>query len=299
MTTDPTVDSLAQLSDALAARVAAGGKSVSAITLPRHRPLSAILWRKGVAVTSEQVLAEGEDYRAVLPGGKEVPAKLAGRDPSTNVAAFTLEADAPAFERAPEPQVGALALLLGADGAGGTTARLGMVRRLGPEWHSMAGGRIDSLIVLDARLRPDTEGGPVLDARGRLVGLATSGPRRRALAIPAATVDRAVEALLKYGKVVRGWLGVGVQPVKIPENLRAAAGHEIGLMVASLAAGGPAESAGTLPGDIVLELDGSPVADVRGLARQLGPERVGKAINLRILRAGASREVAVTVGARP
>jgi len=299
MSTDPQPDSLSQLSDALAAHVASGSKSVAAITLPRHRPLSAILWRKGVAVTSEQVLAEGEGYRAVLPGGKEVPARLAGRDPSTNVAAFTLESDAPALERAPDLQVGALALLLGADGAGGTTARLGMVRRLGPEWHSMAGGRIDSLIVLDARLRPDTEGGPVLDARGRLIGLSTSGPRRRALAIPAATVERAVESLLKHGKVVRGWLGVGVQAVEIPDSLRAAAGHEIGLMIVSLAAGGPAETAGSLPGDIVLELDGKAVADVRGLAQQLGPERVGKPVGLRILRAGAAREVAVTVGARP
>jgi len=156
MTSD-TTPSLAEFSDALAALAASGGRNVAAITLPQHRPLSAILWRPGVAVTSEQVLADGEGYGAVLPGGKRVPAKLAGRDPGTNVAAFTLEHDAAPLERAPATAVGALSLLLGAYGDGGRTARLGMVRRLGPAWQSLAGGKIDQLIVLDARLGPDTE----------------------------------------------------------------------------------------------------------------------------------------------
>jgi len=294
-----TSDALIQFSEARAALVAAGGKSVVAITLPNHLPLSAIMWRKGVAVTSEQVLAEGENYVAVLPGGKTVAAKLAGRDPGTNVAAFTLDADAAPLERAPDVAVGQMAILIGADGEGGPTARMGSVRRVGPAWNSLAGGKIDRLIVLDAQLRSDTEGGPVLDARGRLIGLSTSGPRRRALAIPHETVERVLEPLLRDGRVARGWLGVGVQPVKLPDSLRATAGREVGLMLASLAKGGPAEQAGMLPGDIILELDGQPAQDVRGLGRMLGPDRVGKPIALRILRAGAVREVSVTVGARP
>lgn len=295
---DPT-PFLAQFSDALAARVAAGAASVAAITLPDHKPLSAILWRRGVAVTSEQVLAEGEAYTAVLPGGRRVPARLAGRDPTTNVAAFALDHDAPAFAPAPDVAVGEIALLLGADGEGGPTARFGTVRRVGPAWHSMTGGTIDRLIVLDARLRPDTEGGPVLDARGRLIGLSTSGPRRRALVIPAATVDRVLDPLLKDGRIARGWLGVGVQPVRLPEKLRSTAGKNVGLLIASLAKAGPAEAAGLLPGDILLEFDGEAPADPRALARLLGPERVGKNVTLQILRAGAAQRVTVTVAARP
>ncbi len=299
MTTANPTDILAQFSDALAARVAKGAASVAAITLPGHKPLSAILWRKGVAVTSEQVLAEGEAYTAILAGGKSVPAKLAGRDPTTNIAAFSLDHDAPAFERAPDVAVGEIALLLGADGESGPTARFGTVRRVGPAWHSMAGGKIDRLIVLDARLRPDTEGGPVLDARGRLIGLSTSGPRRRALVIPAATVDRVLGPLLKDGRIARGWLGVGVQPVRLPESLRAAAGKATGLLIASLAKAGPAEAAGLLPGDILLEFDGESPTDPRSLARLLGPERVGKTVTLLILRAGKPERVSVTLGARP
>jgi S1-C subfamily serine protease len=292
---------LAHVSDALAALAKAGSGAVAAITLPRHRPLSAILWRPGVAVTSEQVLADadGADYTAVLPGGKTVPAKLAGRDPTTNVAAFTLAHEAAPLPRAGETTVGALALLLGADGAGEPTARLGMVRKRGPAWQSLAGGKIDQLIVLDARLGPDTEGGPVLDARGGLIGLSTSGPNRRALVIPASTVDRVLDPLLKDGRVARGWLGVGVQPIRLPESLLAVSGQGGGLMVASLSAGGPAEEAGLLPGDILLKIDGHEARHAGNLMRLLGPERVGKPLPLRLLRAGQVQDVAVTVGARP
>ena len=298
MTTDSSL-ALAQFSDALAALAQAGGRNVAAITLPHHRPLSAILWRPGVAVTSEQVLAEGEDYTAVLPGGATVPAKLAGRDPGTNVAAFALAHQVAPLPRAAETGVGAMTLLLGADGTGAPTARFGMVRRLGPAWQSLAGGKIDRLIVLDTRLGADTEGGPVLDARGGLIGLSTSGPRRRALVIPAETVDRVLDPLLKEGRIARGWLGVGVQPVQLPETLLAIAGQSTGLMVASLAAGGPAEQAGLLPGDILLKIDGHEAQHVRSLMRLLGPERVGKPLPLRLLRAGEARDMAVTVGGKP
>jgi S1-C subfamily serine protease len=174
-----------------------------------------------------------------------------------------------------------------------------MVRTVGPAWQSLGGGKIDQLIVLDARLRPDTEGGPVLDARGGLIGLSTSGPRGQALVIPASTVDRVLDPLLRDGRIVRGWLGVGVQPVRLPESLHDVAGHNAGLMIASLAKDGPAEQAGLLPGDIVLTLDGQEATHARGLVRLLGPDRVGKPLPLRILRAGAAKDVSVTVGARP
>jgi S1-C subfamily serine protease len=140
-------------------------------------------------VTSEQVFPEGPDF-AIVRNGAEMPARLAGRDPGTNVAVLRLaqglgsalpEASAP-------PRAGSLALIVGADSAGAPTGRLGMVHATGPEWHSMAGGRIDSLLRLDARLGAD-EGGPVLTLGGKLIGMSTAGPRRRALVIPAATVD--------------------------------------------------------------------------------------------------------------
>ncbi|MBV9747243.1 MAG: serine protease [Acetobacteraceae bacterium] len=294
------MDVLARLSDAVAARVASASGLVVAVRRAGGRPRSGILWREGVAVVSEQVLPRADGYEAVLPSGQVVPARLAGRDPGTNVAVLRLDGTHAATLPMPaEPRLGTLALALGADGAGGMTARLAVVQEAGPAWHSQAGGRIDHRIVLDARLGGGDEGGPVLDGAGGLLGMSTLGPRRRALVIPAATVERVLGPLLDRGSVARGWLGVSLQPVAVPEALRVAAGAEAGLMVLALAEGGPAAAAGVMPGDILVALGGQPVARARSLAERLGPDSVGQAIELRLLRAGQVLSLSVTVAARP
>lgn len=263
---------------------------------------SAVLWRPGVLVTSEQGLPGASEAPVVLPGGARATARLAGRDPGTNVAAFRVEADGaargPALPPPSEPRVGAFALLLGADGEGGPTARLGVVHRVGPAWDSMAGGRIDRLIRLDARLPAREEGGPVLDASGGLLGMSTLGPRARVLAIPASTVERVLEPLLTGGGVARGWLGLGLQPVAVPSALREAAGRDAALMVVGLSPGGPAEAAGVLPGDLLLQVDGAAVANLRAVAAALA-DRVGQGVALHLLRGGAPVSLTAVVAARP
>ena len=300
-TQDQDMDALARLSDAVASRVeTAAGLVVAVRPAGGGRARSGIVWREGVAVVSEQALPRADGYEAVLPGGGVVPARLAGRDPGTNVAVLRLEgATGAALPGVAEPRVGALALALGTDGAGGTTARLALVQEAGPAWHSQAGGRIDRRVVLDARLGGGDEGGPVLDGAGGLLGMSTLGPRRRALVIPAATVERVLGPLLEQGGVARGWLGVSLQPVAVPEALRAAAGTESGLMVLALAEGGPAAAAGVMPGDILVALGGQPVMRARALAERLGPDSVGQAIEVRLLRAGQALSLSVTVAARP
>jgi S1-C subfamily serine protease len=129
--------------------------------------------------------------------------------------------------------------------------------------------------------------------------MSTAGPRRRALVIPAATIARVLPALLEHGHVPRGWLGVGLQPVAVPDSLRGVAGAETGMLVVSLADGAPAVLAGILPGDIVLEVDGSPVRRARAFAAALGPERIGQPVAVRLLRGGEERTVSVTIMARP
>jgi S1-C subfamily serine protease len=292
-------DLLEQFSAALADRVAAVAPCVVAIGTGR-RHVSGILWRPDVVVTSAQALPDRAQFSA-RHAGVQMTAQLAGRDPGTNVAVLRLaqpiEATLPALSSA-LPRVGALALLVGADETGAPTGRLGMVHATGPEWHSQAGGRIDALLRLDVRLGVD-EGGPVLDSAGGLLGMSTAGPRRRALVIPAATVERVLDPLLAGGRIARGWLGVGLQPVMVPDSLRAAAGRDSGMMVVSLAEGGPAAAAGVLPGDIMLDLDGTPVRRARALAAAMGPERIGHSVTLRLLRAGALQTLAVVIAARP
>jgi len=266
-----------------------------------QRPRSGILWRPDVVVASEQVLPEDLSALSVVRGGTSIGATLAGRDPGTNVAvlklASPLDGALPRAE-AETPRVGSLALLVGADASGGPTARLAMVHEAGGTWHSMAGGRIDALIRLDARLGAD-EGGPVISLAGGLIGMSTSGPRRRTIVIPAATLERVVDPLLADGRIARGWLGVGLQPVMIPDSLHQTAGRESGLMVVSLADAAPAATAGILPGDIVLDVDGAPVSRPRALTASLGPDRIGQAVALRVLRAGAVQTISVAVAARP
>jgi S1-C subfamily serine protease len=177
--------------------------------------------------------------------------------------------------------------------------RLAAVREAGAAWHSAAGGRIDALLRLDMRASRAEEGGPVIDAAGRLIGMATAGPRGRALVIPHATIARAVQSILAHGTMRGGWLGVGLQPVSIPPTLHAAAGQETGLMAVSLAAGGPAEQAGILPGDILLALDGEAMIRLRGIRGKLGADRVGQEVEIKLMRGGVAQAVKLTVGARP
>jgi S1-C subfamily serine protease len=292
------MDIIEQLSSALADRLTAASPSVVALKAgSRHR--SGILWRPDVVVTSEQVAGDQENA-VVVQGGIEVAARLAGRDPTTNVAVFRL--DAPLSGTLPAhaamPRVGSLAMVIGAGPDGAATGRLAMVHATGPAWHSMAGGRIDTLIRLDARLGAD-EGGPVLDPSGGFLGMSTSGPRRRALIIPAATIARVVDPLLEQGHIARGWLGVGLQPVAIPDSHHGSTGQTRGAMVLQLVAQGPAEKAGVLPGDILLTIDDFKFGQRRGLASLMGPDRIGKSVTVRLLRAGEKKEIGVVIAARP
>jgi len=293
-----TTDSLEQFSDTLSSRVTDAARYTVAIRIGR-RDCSGILWRNDAVVTSEQLLPEEPGF-TILHNGNALQAVLAGRDPSTNVAVLrlpnSLGAGLPPF--APPPTAGSLTLIVGADERGAPTARLGIVHATGPEWNSQAGGRIESLIRLDARLGAD-EGGPVLTPAGKLLGMSTSGPRRTALVIPVATIERVIDPLLSDGRVARGWLGVGLQQVQVPERLREAAGRDAGMMVVGLAPASPAEQAGVLPGDIILEIDGRQTGRARGLSTALAAERIGQPVTLKLLRAGEIRMLTVVVGKRP
>ena len=291
---------LSALSDLLVARFAAARASVAAVRLSERAYLGAILWRQDVLVTSEQSLPEGNALEAILPDGSRIAGKLAGRDPATNVAVIRLAASAAAPTlSASAPQIGALAIAAGADGGGRASARLGTVNAVGPEWHSMRGGRIEARIQLDMRLAGSEEGGPVFDAAGGWLGMSTFGPRGQILVIPAATMERIAPALLTGGRVPRGWLGVALRPVAVPDELRESAGEATGLMVMSLNPEGPAARAGIVAGDIILSVDGTSARRLRNVLAHLGSDSVGKTAALRVIRGGAVIAVEVTISERP
>lgn len=288
----------AALSQSIVATARRGAPLVAGLDWGGRHHISALLWRQGVLVTSEQSLPDAEGYTAVLPGGERVAATLAGRDKSTNVAALRLESGAGGSAHAEPDGVGGLVLALGSDGHGEITARLGAIEVLGPAWESQRGGRIDRLIRLDLNLPAHSEGGPVLSARGELLGMSTFGPHCSVLTIPAATIARVLEHLLLQGHIARGWLGAGLHPVALPRELAERVGASGGLMVVNLADGAPAASA-LLPGDILLEIEGAPVATPRAVAAALGPDTIGRAVALKVLRGGALVAPSVAIAARP
>ncbi len=284
----------------MAVRAAQARPLVVGVRVRGHSLRSGTLWRKEVVVASEQALPRMEEAEIVLGDGQTLPARLAGRDPGTNVAVLRLDGSAqPAWSQAIEPQPGTIVLALATDGAGGSAVRLGAIHAVGPAWHSRAGGRIDRRIGLDLRLGRGEEGGPVIDAVGGLLGISTLGPRRRVLVIPTATVERVLEPLLSRGRIARGWLGLALQPVQVPEELPEEAGQPQALMILGVSKDGPAAQAGVLMGDILVAIDGASVAGMSQLAGLLGPDAVGKQIELRLIRAGKVLSLTATVGERP
>jgi S1-C subfamily serine protease len=297
--TDPA-DLLAAFSDALAARTAAATPAVVAVRLGSRRHLTGIVWQSQTVLVSAQSLPRRDEFELVVAGGAIVSARPAGRDPSTNIAILQSAEPipAPAID-AFEPRAGAVALAIGADGTGGASARLGIINLAGPAWRSSQGGLIDRRIVLDIRLGRREEGGPVFDAAGGWLGMSTFGPRGQVLVIPAATLERVAPVLLRDGRIQRGWLGVGLQAVAVPDALRGSADQSSGLMVMSVVADGPAARAGLLPGDILLSIDGTSTHRGPDLGGHFGAGSVGQTAELRLIRGGQVVARQATIAERP
>lgn len=292
---------LQALSHDLADAVAAARRHVAAVHARRRIPASGVLWRPDVVVATHHTVHRDDDVPVTLGDGTRVRATVAGRDPGTDLVVLRLPAgsaaDAATVVRDPI-RVGQLALALGRPGDA-VTAALGLVSAVGPSWRSWQGGEIDQFVRLDLSVYDGFSGGPLVDPAGRVLGINSSAlARAAAITIPAATVDRVVDQLLAGGRVRRGYLGVGFQPVRLPEAQRAD-GQETGLMVVALEPDSPAERSGLLLGDVLLTLGDRPARDVDDVLALLRSESVGQTLDATLLRAGERRTLAVTVGEAP
>jgi S1-C subfamily serine protease len=300
----PNGGELDRFSRELADAVEKVGKSTVAIYARRRIPTTGVLWRDGVIATTHHTVERDEDVTVSLPDGSRVEAELLGRDPGTDLAVLRVAAGAhPAAERgdAAALRPGNLVLAVGRPWEHGPTASLGVVSAVGGEWRTRHGSRLDLLLRLDLRVHDGFSGGPLTDGTGRVYGINSSALARGApLTIPASTVDRVVDDLVRDGRVRRGYLGIGMQPVRLGRDLRAAFpwSGETGLMLVSVAPGSPAAEAGLLLGDVLVGVDDAPVRDPAELASFLSADRIGKPMRLHILRAGAPTEVTLTVRER-
>jgi S1-C subfamily serine protease len=294
---------LVQFSNEVAKLAREASPSVVAVHGRAHYSSSGVHWRDGVVVTAEHTLRRDEDIQVTLADGKTAPATLAGRDRGTDLAVLRVAGlGASTLQAAPaeSARVGDIAVVLGRSRDSGPNASLGIVSAVSGSWRTWRGGQLDQYIRLDAKLFPTSSGGAVIDAQGRVLGIATSVLSRMAgLAIPASTVNRVTNGLLEKGFVARGYLGVGVLPVPIAESLRGklSLANTRGVIVMSAESGGPADAAGVLVGDILLALDGKTIESLEDLRFFLDTAAAGKKAQAKLLSGGKLTELAITVGA--
>lgn len=294
--------SLLSVSNAMADLVETVGQGVVRVDARRRMLASGLLWSSdGVVVTSHHVVERDEGIRVGLADGRVVDGSLVGRDPSTDLAVLRVDAGSlpvPTWVNADALRVGHLALALGRPGHT-VQATLGIVSALGAAWRTPAGGEVTHYLQTDVVMYPGFSGGPLAVADGAVAGINTSALMRgTSLAVPTDTVRRVVDALLAHGRVPRGYLGVGLQPVRLAQALQDELGQETGLMIMSVEDDGPAAAANIAQGDILVALDGAPVRHIDGLQALLTGDRVGKQVTAKLVRGGAVTETGVTVGQR-
>ena len=284
---------LQELSAGITDLITGVANSIVGVRSGRSRS-SGFVWKPGLIVTADEPLSDEGELSVTLLEGKVVAAQLIGRDPTTDIA--LLRAEDPELQTfsmsSTTIRAGAPVLAVGAED-GIPTASLGVVSRAAGPWRSMRGGEIDTRIELDLRLRPSAEGGSVLSMEGQAIGMAVFGPRRRVLVIPSSTIDRVAGKLESHGRIPRGYLGLGLQPVVVDDENESAA------MVVSVDPSGPAAVAGLYQGDILMTWNGERVQGLRPLLRALGPDSVGQTVTVGLRRAGKTRDVPLTIGERP
>ncbi len=284
---------LAALSAELSNITAQAGQAVAAVHARPRFSSSGVLWRPGVIVTAEHTVRRDDEITVTLPAGETVPAAFAGSDPGTDITVLKVESAGRAPTVAGQVSPGELALTIGRSQDSGVNATMGIISAVSGAWRTWRGGRLDQYIRLDMTLYPGSSGGLVVNIEGKAIGIATSALSRIAgLAIPSATVERVLDEILAHGRVERGYLGVGLQPVELPN-------HRKGLIVLSVGDNGPAEKAGILIGDVLLSIDGADVSDTDDLLRIIESRAIGQSVEAVVVRGGESRKINATIGARP
>ncbi len=288
--TDPTANILASFSSAIAALAAKAPPSIVSVHSRRSRA-TGFVFKPGFVITADETLADEGEVQVRLADGTSRTATVAGRDHTTDIALLRVDTAglAPIKLSAGIPALGSLAMVVAAE-RGTPTSALGNISLTGPRWRSLRGGDIDARIELDVSLPHRHEGGLALDAAGSAIGMAVRGARR-VLVIPSATIERVAGQLESRGRIARGYLGLGLQPVKLDDG--------VGAMVMSVDKSGPSATAGLRQGDIIVGWNDQTLASVRKLLHALGPDSVGTVVDLAVRRGGEPARFKVTIAERP
>jgi S1-C subfamily serine protease len=296
---------LIELSNALAESTERVAASVVAVHTEQRGSSSGIIWRPGVIVTTDHALRRDEDIQVTLPDGRVAAATLAGRDPSTDIAVLKCAEAAtavPEFGDAKTLKAGSLTLVVGRTRVSGPVAALGVVSLVAAGRRTWGWASLAPYIRLDIGLQPTASGGAVIDAHDHVVGLATPRfARFGVIAVPASAIDKITDVLLTKGRIPRGYLGVGLQPVKLSDTIRQTLGQnqKSAAIVMEVHPEGPAHKAGIVIGDILVGIADVPVARLEDVQTHLGADSIGKTLSLKFVRGGAIQEGKITVAERP
>ena len=295
---------LSNFSDKLADAVETAGASTVRVKARRGLGATGVALTAELIVTADHVVDPNRESQIAigLPDGTEATATIVGRDPSTDIAVLRIAGGTlkPATAAA-EPRVGSLALVVARPGAS-VQASLALVSGHGGPARTRRGGMLERYLLLDTVIYPGFSGGAVIDASGAVIGLATSGLSFGGpdVAIPWSVASALADTISKHGKVARGYLGIGSQPIALAAAAKELlGGQERGLLVVSVADGGPAATAGVIQGDILVKLDGQSIGNPDDLQAALGTGKVGTTVTASVVRGGELKELAVTVGVRP
>lgn len=294
---------LTDLSNALAEAAERAGASTVLVNARRRMPASGIVYTNDLILTANHVVERDEDISVALPDGSELPATIAGRDPSSDLVLLKLEdaAGTPAEPAKTPARVGQIALALGRPSKAGIEASLGTVSAIGGPFRTHHGGIIERYLRTDSIPYPGFSGGPLVAADSMVLGLNTSGlTRGAAITIPADIAWGVAETLSRHGHIRRGYLGIRSQAVKIPAYAQKAIQREqaSGLLVMGVEDGSPAVVGGLMVGDILVGVSGSPVLNHDELFARLTGEVIGISTPIDILRGGQPQTVDVVIGER-
>lgn len=256
----------------------------------------------GLVLTNSHVVAGARRVRLALPEGGETEAEVLGDDPDTDLALLRAGlprgAAAAALGDSKRLRRGHLVVAIGNPLGFESTVTAGVVSALGRSLRARSGRLIDDVIQTDAALNPGNSGGPLVSASGEVVGINTAmigGAQGLCFAVSSNTALFVVGEVIAHGRVRRAHLGLAAQTMPLPRRIALIAGAgPQAVRIEEVAPGGPADAGGLRAGDILLALDGVPVAGADDLIRLLGAERIGRAVELTVLRSGRIERLSVT-----
>ena len=260
----------------------------------------------GYILTNNHVVESADEIEVAFSDGKKLLAKVVGSDPDTDLAVLRVEAEnlpAITFGSSDKLRVGDIVLAIGNPLGIGQTVTSGIVSALGRT--GLGINTFENFIQTDAAINQGNSGGALVDARGNLVGINTAilsqtgGSIGIGLAIPASMAQTVMEQIIKSGTVTRGWIGVELQPITpaLAESFKL--GTQEGAIIGGVLSGGPADKAGVKAGDVLVAIDGKPVADPQGVLNLVTGIAPGSAAKVKMKRKGQDLELAVTIGRRP